>query len=118
MLTRHQAQPAYDSLARADAAFAAGNELLGAQKLWDAFAAMMDCVADKRGFPPCHSDDDIRRVLQELATPERDYYSQLLSFSTAERFRNAVRRGAMEDYEVEIFAPEVRRIIDELAELG
>lgn len=118
MLTRDQAQPAYDSLAQADAAFAAGDEMLGAQKLWDAFAAMMNCVADKRGFPPCQSDDDIRRVLRELATPERDYYSQLLSFHTAERFPDAVKRGVMEDYEVEIFAPEIRRIVDELAELG
>ncbi len=118
MLTRDQAKPAYDSLKQADDAFAAGDEMLGAQKLWDAFALMMDCIAHQRGLSPCRDDDDILQLLQELATPQRDYYSQLLSFSTAERFRNAVKRGAREDYEVEIFGPEVRRHIDELAEMG
>lgn len=118
MLTHEQTKTAYQLLEQADAAFAAGDEMLGAQRLWDAFAATMDAIARKKGMTPCQDDDDIRRLLHLLATPERDYYSQLLSFYTAERFRKAVKRGAMEDYEVEIFGPEVHRIIGELAEIG
>lgn len=118
MLTHEQTKVAYGLLDQADAAFIAGDEMLGAQQLWDAFAATIDAIALKKGLPQCQNDDDIRRLLQLVATPERDYYSQLLSFYTAERFRKAVKRGAMEDYEVEIFGPEVHRIIGELAELG
>ena len=116
MLTQEQTKTAYDLLDQADAAFAAGDEMLGAQRLWDAYAATMATIADQRSLP-CNDDDDIHRVLNEIATPERSYYSQMLGFYTAERFRNAVKRGAMEDYEVEIFGPEVHRIIDELTRM-
>ena len=116
--TQEQPKTAYDLLGQADAAFAAGDEMQGAQRLWDAFVAMIDYISRKRGLPPCRDDDDILRLLQELVTPERDYYSHLLRFYMAERFRKAVQRGAMEDYEVEIFGPEVHRIINELAEVA
>ena len=118
MLTHEQTKTAYRLLEQADAAFAAGDEMLGAQRLWNSFAAMMDAIAHERGLPPCQDDGDIRRLLQELSTHENSEYSMMLRFYTAERFRKAVKRGAMEDYEVEIFAPEVHRIIDELAAIA
>ena len=118
MLTHEQTKTAYDLLDQADAAFAVGDEVLGAQHLWDAFAATMDSIAQANGLPPCRDDDDIRRLLQELSTRENSEYSMMLRFYTAERFRKAVKRGAMEDYEVEIFSPEVHLIIDELAAMA
>jgi len=118
MLTHEQTKFAYALLDQADAAFAAGDEMLGAQRLWDSFAATMDAIAHKKGLPPCQDDDGIRRLLQELSTHENSEYSMMLRFYTAERFRKAVKRGAMEDYEVEIFGPEVHRIIDELAAIA
>ena len=105
-------------LDQADAAFAPGDEMLGAQRLWDTFASAVDSIAFKKGLPPCRDDDDIRRLLQELSTRENSEHSMMLRFYTAERFRKAVKRGAMEDYEVEIFGPEVHRIIDELAAMA
>ena len=117
MLTRDQAKPAYDSLEQADAAFAAGDELLGAQKLWDAYADAVSAAAQIRGLP-CNDDDDILHVLSALATPERDYQSLRVGFSTAHRFREAPARGGPEDYEVECLAPEIPRIVDELIALA
>ena len=118
MLTHEQTKTAYDLLDQADIAFDDGDEMLGAQRLWGAFAAMMDAIAHERGLPPCQDDDDIRRLLQELSTQENSEYSMMLRFYTAERFRKAAKRGAMEDYEAEIFGPEVHRIIDELAAMA
>ena len=117
MLTRDQAQPAYDSLAQADAAFAAGDEMLGAQKLWDAYLDALSAAARVRGLP-CDNDDDILKVLSVLATPDRDYLTLRVAFSTAQRFRDAPARGGTEDYEVECLAPEIPRMVDELVALA
>lgn len=117
MLTRDQAQPAYDSLKQADDAFAAGDEMLGAQKLWEAFADAVSAAAQVRGLP-CKNDNDILQVLSVLATPDRDYLNLRVAFSTAQRFRDAPARGGPEDYEVECLAPEIPRIVDELIALA
>ena len=117
MLTHDQAKPAYDSLEQADAAFADGDEIRGAQRLWNAFTATVAVIARERGLP-CADDDDIREVLAQLAGSDDEHYSMMLRFHTALRFRDAVAKGSLEDYEVEIFRPEVRLIIDELAALA
>lgn len=118
MLTYEQTKTAYELLEQADAAFDSGDEILGSQKLWDAFADTMNAIARVRGLPPCRDDDDFRRLLHELATPERDYYSLIPGFSLARRFRKAAENGGPEDYEVEFFRPEVPRVIKEFAAMA
>lgn len=154
MLTHEQTKTAYDLLAQADAAFDAGDEVLGSRKLWEAFADTMNAIARKRGLPPWRDDDDIRRLLAGLAHAEwdadagtiativrtqgmpihdfdaihkilaefsdsdRKYQSLVAAFSVARMFREAPARGGPEDYEVEIFRPEMPRIIAEIAALA
>lgn len=117
MLTREQTKTAYELLEQADSAFEAGEEILGSQKLWDAFVATVDAIARAQGLP-CRNDDDICEVLGRLADSEDEHYSMMLRFHTARRFRDAVAKGFLEDYEVEIFRPEVHLIVDELARLA
>ena len=117
MLTREQTKTAYELLAQADAAFGFGDQLLGSQKLWDAFAETVSCIALAHGLP-CRDDDDILRILEKLAKGEDDYLSLVVDFYTARRFRDAVAQGGPQDYEVEFLAPEIRLIVDELATLA
>ena len=117
MLTHEQTKTAYELLEQADAAFEAGDGILGSQKLWGAFAETMEVIARTRGLP-CDDDDDIRQVLHHLATPEQNYLTLVAWFSTARMFREASARGGPKDYEVEIFRPEMRRIIDEFVALS
>ena len=117
MLTHAQTKTAYALLAQADAAFAAGDWPLASARLWDAFADTIGAIARQRGMP-CANDADIRRILRELATPERNYHSLAAAFAVATRFRDAPARGGPEDYEVECFAPEMPLIIAEFADLG
>ena len=117
MLTHEQTQTAYALLAQADAAFDAGDKVLGSRRLWDAFAEAIGAVARQRRLP-CRDDDDIRRILKGLAAPELEYLTLLGWFSTARRFREAAASGDPEDYVVEIFRPEMPRIIAGIANLG
>ena len=117
MLTHEQTKTAYELLAQADAAFDAGDEVLGAQRLWDAFAATIGTIARQRSMP-CRDDDDMRLILKELATDESGYQTLLTSFYTATRFRDAAARGRVKGYEVEFLYPEVPLIVSELAALA
>lgn len=110
MLTHEQTQTACALLAQADAAFDAGDKVLGARRLWDAFAEAIGAVARRRRLP-CRDDDDIRRILKGLAAPDLEYLTLLGWFSTARRFREAAANGDLEDYVAEIFRPEMPRII-------
>ncbi len=118
MLTHEQTKTAYDLLAQADVAFDAGDEILGSRKLWEAFADAMNAIARKRGLPPCRDDDDIRRVLKQIANEEIDYLSLAVRFHAALRFRRAAAKDGPEDYEVEFIAPEIPGIIDDLFALA
>ncbi len=118
MLTHEQTKAAYELLDQADAAFDSGDAILGSQKLWEAFADTMDAIAEVRGLRPCRDDDDFRRLLHELAAPERDYYSLIPGFYLARRFRKAAENDGPEDYEVEFFRPEVPSIIKEFAAMA
>ena len=154
MLTHEQTKTAYELLDQADAAFDAGDEILGSRKLWEAFADTMDTIARKLGLPPCRDDYAIQRLLAELAHAEwdadagtiativrtqgmpirdfdeihkmlaefsdadRKYQSLVAAFSVARRFREAPARGGPEDYEVEIFRPEMPCIIAEIAAMA
>ena len=117
MLTDEQTKTAYELLEQADKAFEAGEEILGSQKLWDAFVATVDAIARARGLP-CRNDGDIHEALGRLSDSEDEHYSMMLRFHTASRFRDAVTKGFLEDYEVEIFRPEVHCIVNELANLA
>lgn len=110
MLTHEQTQTANALMAQADAAFDAGDRVLGARKLWDAFAEAIGAIARQRRLP-CRDDDDIRRILKGLAAPDMEYLTLLGWFSTARRFREAAANGDLEDYAAEIFRPEMPRII-------
>ena len=89
MLTQDQTRTAYELLAQSDAAFAAGDGILGSQKLWDAFVDIIDNITSAQGLPSCQDDSDILHLLRQMATPERDYYSLLPAFTLARRFRRA-----------------------------
>ncbi len=117
MLTHEQTKTAYELISQADAAFAAGDWLLGASCLWEAYADTIGAIARQRGLP-CYNDDDMRRVLEASATEDRDYPSLLTAFYTATRFRDAAARGLVRDYEVEFLYPEIPLIINELAALA
>ena len=71
MLTHAQTKTAYALLARADAAFAAGDWPLGSVRLWEAYDAAITAVGAARGMP-CRTDADINRLLAELANAEWD----------------------------------------------
>ena len=117
MLTHEQTKTAHELLAQADRAFEAGDEIQGSQNLWDAFVAIVDAIARAQGLS-WRNDDDICEVLGNLADSDDEHYSMMLRFYTACRFRDAVTKGFLEDYEVEIFRPEVHLIVDELARLA
>lgn len=117
MLGSEQTKTARDLLKQADAAFAIGDVQLGSARLWEAYADTISAIANDRDLP-CANDDDILRVLADLATPDRDYLSLRVAFSTAQRFRDAPQRDGPEDYEVECLAPEIPRIVDELIALA
>lgn len=116
MLTHEQNQTADALLAQADAAFDAGDRILGSRRLWDAFAEAIGTVARRRRLP-CRDDDDIRRILKGLAAPELEYLTLLGWFSTARRFREVAANGDLEDYVEEIFRPEMPRIVAGIATL-
>ena len=117
MLTQEQTKSAHALLDQADAAFAAGDRPLGASQLWGAYAATINAIARQRGAV-CDDDDDMRRLLKEMAADESEHQNLLTSFYTATRFRDAAAQGRVRGYEVEFLYPEISLIVNELAALA
>ena len=109
MLTQEHIETAQDFLAKADAEFAVGDVLQGSEKLWGAASHIVMALAQQRGWPfgDHHSLKlAVRRLAEESGAPS--FNSE---FGVAEKFHANFYHKFMQDYEMEVDRPTVRRFV-------
>ena len=83
---------------------------------WDDDAGTIATAVRTRGMR--YDFDNLHKLLDHYSDADNKYMSLTAAFSVAQRFRDAPARGGPEDYEVDIFHPEMTRIIDNLIALA
>ena len=83
---------------------------------WDEDAGTIATAARTRRMSKTFAN--LPKFLEQFSDADNKYMSLMSAFSVAQRFRDAPARGGPEDYEVDIFHPEMTRIIDNLLALA
>lgn len=83
---------------------------------WDDEAGTLAAMARTRGMRTNLAN--IPEYLAQFSDTDDKYFSLTNGLGLAQRFRDAPARGGPEDYEVEIFHPEMPRILADLIALA
>ena len=83
---------------------------------WDDEAGTLATMARTRGMRTDFGN--LHKMLEHYSDADNKYMSLTSALSVAQRFRDAPARGGPEDYEVEIFHPEMPRILADLIALA
>ena len=83
---------------------------------WDEDAGTIASITRTRGMSKTFAN--LPKYLEQFSDADNKYMSLTAAFSVAQRFRDAPARGGLKDYQVEIFHPEMTRIIDNLLALA
>ena len=102
-------------LAPAHAAFAAGDNLAGCRKVWNAAEFALSLVAESRGWP-CQTQADHYDLLEHLQAEigDREEIDLVAGYSLACSYRDGAEYGFLEDYVIKHGLPWVPRFIKEL----
>ena len=115
---RELGQQAPDWLAEAEAAFAAGANIAGSRRLWEATRAAIAALAIRRGLA-WEREQDMFRLMVQLDQEAGGGYTYLGRFGVAQSFRDNVE-GVLhwEDWEFEYCRPAVERLVFGLTEMA
>ena len=102
-------------LNQSDAEFAAGDTRQGAEKLYGAACQIAIAASKQRGWG-YRSHRDNKNATMRLAE-EYDDETLLMGFSSAEKFHVHFHHGNLEDYEIAVDRPAVRRYVRRMAAL-
>ena len=107
-----------DWLAEAEAAFAAGDNMAGSRRLWEATRAAIAALAIRRGLA-WETEQDMFRLMVQLDQEAGGGYTHLGRFGVAQSFRdNAEGVLHWEDWEFEHCRPTVERLVIGLTEMA
>ena len=109
MTVDQHVQTALDFLEHSDREFAAGDALLGSEKLWGAASHAITAIAKQRGWPFGKYRARavaVQRLAQEYDDPLLDAH-----FSIARQFHNNFYRDFMEDDDMEDDRPKVHQFV-------
>ena len=110
MQTAEHIQAAQDFLEAADQEFAAGDEMRGSEKMWDAAAHAVMTVARDRGWQHGshrHLKAAADRIIADIGDPVLGG-----DFMAAQQFHANFYHGFMEDDDIERGRPLVRRFVN------
>ena len=93
-------QKALECLAASERDFAAGDDRKGAEELWGAAKHVLTAAAQRRGWG-CATRKDLFFTAHWLAE-ELEEPLVKAGFLSADKFREHVKHGDMEDFEIEI----------------
>ncbi len=102
-------------LDQSDAEFATGDTRQGAEKLYGAACQIVIAAAKQRGWN-YRSHRDNKNNTMRLAD-EYDDETLLMGFTAAEKFHVHFYHGNLEDYEINVDRPAVRRYVRRMAVL-
>ena len=105
------AQKALGLLTEADADLAAGEYDSVSAKLWGAVSHAIVAVATERGWE-CEGNgySELRPIVERLGEEAEDE-PLVRGFESESIFHDNMRYTFLEDYEIEIFSPSVRRFV-------
>ena len=115
VLTHEHVETAHEFLEKSDLYFAEGDILQGSEKSWGAAAHMVMAVAQQRGWSFGN-----HRALREAAArlaEEYDDPSIELAFGVAEKFHANFYHKFMEDYQLDLDRPAIRRFVERVQAL-
>ena len=115
MNSQEHAQTARDFLVASDREFAAGDDLQGSEKLYGATTHVVSALAQQRGWQ-YRSHRSMKNAAFRLAD-EYDDPLVLAGFLAAERFHIHFFHQDLEDYEIELNRPVVRRFVNRMLAL-
>ena len=115
MLTREHIETAQEFLEKSDRYFAEGDILQGSEKTWGAAAHVVMAFAQQRGWN-FGSHQALRVAAAQLAE-EYDDPSLELAFGVAEKFHANFYHKFMEDYQLDLDRPAVRRFVERVQTL-
>ena len=117
-IARELGRQAPDWLAEAEAAFAAGDNMAGSRRLWEATRAAIAALAIRRGLA-WETEQDMFRLMVQLDQEAGGGYTYLGRFGVAQSFRdNAEGVLHWEDWEFEYCRPAVERLVFGLTEMA
>ncbi len=107
-----------DWLAEAEAAFAAGANIAGSRRLWEATRVAIAALAIRRGLA-WETEQDMFQLMVQLDQEAGGGYAYLGRFGVAQSFRdNAEGVLHWEDWEFEYCRPAVERLVFGLTEMA
>ena len=102
-------------LEQSDAEFAAGDTRQGAEKLYGAACQIVIAASKQRGWGhKCHRDN--KNATSRLADEYHDQFL-LAGFTAAEKFHVHFHHGNLEDYEIAVDRPGVKRYVQRMVDL-
>ena len=102
-------------LEQSDAEFAAGDTRQGAEKLYGAACQIVIAAAKQRGWG-YNSHRDNKNATSRLADEYDDPFL-LTGFTAAEKFHVHFYHGNLEDYEIAVDRPGVKRYVQRMVDL-
>ena len=109
------ASQALKFLEQSDAEFAAGDTRQGAEKLYGAACQIVIAAAKQRGWG-YNSHRDNKNATSRLADEYDDPFL-LTGFTAAEKFHVHFYHGNLEDYEIAVDRPGVKRYVQRMVDL-
>jgi hypothetical protein len=109
MVTQDYVAATCQFLEDSDREFAAGDELQGSEKLWGAASHAVMAVATQRGWD--HRAHQAMKNAVQLLNDETGDDALGGGFAAAEKFHKNFYHNEMEDFEIEIDRPQVRRFV-------
>ena len=105
--------------AEAEQAFAAGDDRLGSQRLWDAAEVALRTLAARRGWP-CETEGDHFNIIERLQaeTGECEDPDIMSGYLNARGYWDNARLGFMEDYFLKGGVPIVHEFVNEILALA
>ncbi len=109
MVTQDYVAATFQFLEDSDREFAAGDELQGSEKLWGAASHAVMAVTTQRGWD--HRSHQAMKNAVQLLNDETGDDALGGGFAAAEKFHKNFYHNEMEDFEIEIDRPQVRRFV-------
>lgn len=107
-------QKALECLAASERDFKAGDDRKAAEELWGAAKHVLTAAAERRGWG-CATRKDLFFTAHWLAEELQEPLVKA-GFTMADKFREHVKHGDMEDFEIELDGPVVHRFVHWMVE--